>query len=349
MVRVETYDGSGTGFVFESGLDGSAYVLTNHHVIDGASSVDVRINESQTYNATVIGYDAYMDVAVLRICCGSFQVLSLGGSEPIKAGTEVIAIGYPLGIVGSATVTKGIVSAFRYDDEYRSWVVQTDAPINPGNSGGPLLLSNGDVIGINTFIIREDYGLPIDGVGFAISKQSFQGILDGLKSGTRVDFPTPIPTPTQVATTIPGNWQTYDNRSFGYSVQVPSDWSIDDREKDYVYFTSQDEFAEAVIFIPDYRIWSSEDRLEEFVEGLKPDYHFLEVLDRDSTTFDGGGEVAYIQYRSQYSPILCIEVFEEWLWVYGSTSYWLSLSVCEHSFEEHDPVLYSIWDSLVFR
>ena len=263
----------------------------------------------------MLGYDAYRDLAVLEICCGSFRPLSLNGSQVIKTGLDVVAIGYPLGISGSATVTRGIVSAYRYDDDYQSWVVQTDAPINPGNSGGPLLLSNGELIGINTFIIREDYGISIDGLGFAISRQSIRGVLDELKQGARVDLPSPSPTPTpvQVAT----GWRKYDSPDFGYSIQIPSDWTVDDSDKRYVLFNSRDDFAGVVMFVPDYRIASSEQRLSDYIEGLRPDYELMEVLDKSTTFFESGGEGSFIRYRSQYDSVLCIEDNYDWLWVEG--------------------------------
>ena len=344
MVRVETYSGNGTGFIFET-TGQTALVLTNYHVIDDANLVQVVVNDSETYRATVRGYDAYRDLAVLEICCGDFHALAFHESQDVKSGSEVIAIGYALGFSGSATVTRGIISAVRYAPEHRAWVFQTDAPINPGNSGGPLLLPTGEIIGINTFVYR---GYDAEGLGFAIAEQSIKSVLSGLKQGTRVGFPTPTPNPTPATAAI--QWRTYTNREYGYTIKVPADWEIDDSEKDYVTFDSPDGFdAGAVVFVPDYYIRSAEARLLDYFEDLKQDYHLFELLDRNSVTDSDGAEVAYIRFRRQYSPILCIEEGQEWLWVYGSTAYWLSLSACEHSLNEYEPVLDSIFDSFTFN
>ena len=349
VVRIDTPTGNGTGFVFETTGAGAALVLTNFHVIEGASIVEVRVNDSNTFRGNVLGYDAYRDLAVLEICCGSFQPLSLGGSQIIKTGLDVVAIGYPLGISGSATVTRGIVSAYRYDDEYQSWVVQTDAPINPGNSGGPLLLSSGELIGINTFIIREDYGISIDGLGFAIARQSIRGVLEDLKQGARIDLPSPSPVPTPTPVQATAGWRTFDNRELGYTIKIPLDWEVDDSDKRYVFFNSKDDFAGVVMFVPDYRISSSERRLSNYIEELRPDYELMEVLDKSTTFFESGGEGSFIRYRSQYDPVLCIQDNYEWLWVYDTAAYWLNINVCEHSYLEYQGVLNAIYDSLIFN
>ena len=249
VVRIDTNLGGGTGFFFETTNRGGGYVITNYHVIEGANRVNVRVNDAATYPATVLGYDAYQDLAALEICCGSFRPLEFSPSIDVKAGTEVIAIGYPLDISGAATVTRGIVSAVRYDDSYRSWVIQTDAPINYGNSGGPLMLATGEVIGVNTFIYEREVS-QAEGLGFAIAEQSITGTLPSLKQGTRVSFPTPTPSPSPVRV----RWRTYNNWEFDYTIDIPSDWTIDDDEKDYVYFNSSDDFAGSVMFVPDYQI-----------------------------------------------------------------------------------------------
>ena len=96
VVRIETPDGGGTGFIFETGTRPGALVLTNYHVIKGLDRVNVQVNDSRTYQGKVVGYDTVRDLAVLEICCGEFQALNLNGAENIKPGNEVVAIGYPL-------------------------------------------------------------------------------------------------------------------------------------------------------------------------------------------------------------------------------------------------------------
>ena len=350
MVRIETSTGNGTGFIFET-TGQTALVLTNHHVIDDTNRIQVVVNDAQRYRATVRGYDAYRDLAVLEICCGDFQALDFHDSQNVKSGSEVIAIGYALGITGSATVTRGIISAVRYDTEYKSWVLQTDAPINPGNSGGPLLLSSGQVIGINTFIIREDSDGTFDGLGFAISERSIRVILQDLKQGTKVAFPTPTPTPTITPVAI--QWRTYTNREYGYSIRIPADWETDDSERDNVSFYDPDNYAKFNMFVPDWYIGSATEELDDWIKRKEQDENpaVLEVLEKDSTRDSDGNMVAYIRYRYQSEIKYCVDLIEEYLAVVagGSDAYWLELRVCEHSYNEYEPVLDSILDSLTFN
>ncbi len=358
VVRVRTNSGSGTGFVFETTHRGRAYVLTNHHVIQGAGRAEVLVNDASTYQGTVLGYDAYRDLAVLEICCGSFNPLSLQGSQVIKPGAEVVAIGYPLGIEGSATVTRGIVSAYRYDDSYKSWVVQTDAPINPGNSGGPLLLSNGETIGINTFIIREDYGVSIDGVGFAISRQSIQSVLEGLKQGSRVAFPTPTPKPTPSTEFV---WRTYTkgtyaNQDYGYSVRVPWGWEIEDSYKDSVSFRSPDRSAGFGIGVFDSQPASSiSEFANEMIESSRAineisQGELFEVVEREILVEEADGSgAATILYRYKTPYDSCVKLSNVLLGLSYESSFVLSGWVCEHSYDEYESVLRTIVDSLIFK
>ena len=154
VVRIETSIGSGSGVIFET-QGQSAYVITNYHVVEGYGQVNVVVNDSATYRGTVRGSDHTRDLAVVSICCGRFESLNFGDASLLEPGDEVVAIGYALGLLGEATITRGIVSAIRYDAGHRSDVIQTDAAINPGNSGGPMLSLSGEILGINTFRIDE--------------------------------------------------------------------------------------------------------------------------------------------------------------------------------------------------
>jgi hypothetical protein len=186
---------TGSGVIFEvSALDGSAKLLTNHHVIEGANSITVLVRDSVNYTGTLLGADPNRDLAVVLICCDtSFQALEFADALAEGPGSGVIAIGYPLG-VDTATVTKGIVSAVYYDANTSRWLIQTDAPINPGNSGGPLLSLAGRILGINTFIIREARsGVAVEGFGFAVARQTILQVLPDLKSITFVPLPTVVP------------------------------------------------------------------------------------------------------------------------------------------------------------
>ena len=208
MVRIQTSSGSGSGVIFET-QGRAGYVVTNHHVVEGEVQVNVIVNDSVTYGGTVLGTDRVRDLAVVSICCANFRTLPFGNAATLQPGDEVVAIGYALGLPGQATVTRGIVSAVRYDSAYRSQVIQTDAAINPGNSGGPMLSMSGKILGINTFRYDEtESGRPAEGLGFAVSGTTVQQQIPALQASPPA--PTPTPTPRPTATPTPGI-----SRSFG--------------------------------------------------------------------------------------------------------------------------------------
>jgi putative serine protease PepD len=171
----------GSGFVYDT----SGHVITNQHVVDGASSVRVTFWNGRTYNAHVVGTDTSTDLAVLKVDAPSSVLypLSLGDSSKVQVGDNVVAVGAPFGL--AETVTAGIVSAlhrqmtspnnFSIDDS-----IQTDAAINHGNSGGPLLDAQAHVIGVNAQIESDSGGS--DGVGFAIPSNTIKSIASQLIS-----------------------------------------------------------------------------------------------------------------------------------------------------------------------
>ncbi len=167
--------GSGSGIVYKK-ENGKAYIVTNHHVVNNASEVEVETNKEERVRAKVIGSDPLTDLAVLEVDDEHFPIVaSLGSSEQLHVGETVYAIGNPLGMDFSGSVTKGIVSGLNRlvkvdttGNRSPDWimeVIQTDAAINPGNSGGALVNSSGQVIGINSMKINEQ---AVEGIGFAI-------------------------------------------------------------------------------------------------------------------------------------------------------------------------------------
>jgi len=170
--------GSGSGVLISK--DG--YVVTNNHVIEGATEVTVIMNNGEEYAATVKGADSNTDLAVLKIEGNDFPYAALGSSSDLRVGELAVAIGNPLGQEFAGTVTSGIISALNRSitiDNKQLTLIQTDAAINPGNSGGPLVNQYGEVIGINTAKISSS---ELEGLGFAIPMDEAKPIIDDLLS-----------------------------------------------------------------------------------------------------------------------------------------------------------------------
>ncbi len=183
LPRNLTQESLGSGVIVSS--DG--YILTNNHVIDGADEVTVALGEPRKdYTATVVGRDAKVDIAVLKIDATGLPAVTLGDSDQLQVGDTVFAIGNPFGI--GMTVTHGIVSALgrgglgieAYED-----FIQTDAAINPGNSGGALIDTQGRVVGINTAILSESGAS--NGVSFAIPVNLARSIAEQLVSTGKIE------------------------------------------------------------------------------------------------------------------------------------------------------------------
>ena len=172
----EMPSGSGSGFVY----DDTGHIITNNHVIDDALKITVTFLDGESYAAEIVGNDADLDLAVLKINARNSYLhhLEIGSSSELKVGQQVVAIGNPFGLSGS--MTTGIVSQIgRLLPQESGYsipnVIQTDAAINPGNSGGPLLNLNGEVVGINTAIQSETGNFT--GVGFAIPSDTVNKVV----------------------------------------------------------------------------------------------------------------------------------------------------------------------------
>ncbi len=172
----------GTGFI----ISADGYVLTNHHVVDGADTVRIRLADRREFTAKVVGSDEQSDVALLKIAATGLPTLRIGDSKTLKSGQWVVAIGSPFGLDHS--VTAGIVSAVGranpYADQRYVPFIQTDVAINRGNSGGPLLDTRGQVVGINSQIFSNSGGYM--GVSFAIPIDVAMNAVEQLKATGKV-------------------------------------------------------------------------------------------------------------------------------------------------------------------
>ncbi|MBI4788435.1 MAG: trypsin-like peptidase domain-containing protein [Chloroflexi bacterium] len=176
---------SGSGVI----IDAKGYIITNNHVVEGAQALQVIFSDGSKATATLVGGDAVADIAVLKVDGKVPAVAQLGDSKSLQPGQVAIAIGSPLGDF-RGTVTVGVISAVNRTVEQMQGLIQTDAAINNGNSGGPLLNSMGEVVGINTLVVRStNSGNVAEGLGFAIPSNQVREISALLISGVKVEHP----------------------------------------------------------------------------------------------------------------------------------------------------------------
>ena len=174
----ETPRGEGSGFI----ISADGYVVTNAHVVDGASEVLVTLTDKREFKARIVGSDERTDVALVKIEANGLPTVRIGDVGRLRVGEWVLAIGSPFGL--DSTVTAGIVSAKQRETGQDIAFIQTDVAVNPGNSGGPLISTRGEVVGVNSQILSP-VGSYI-GISFAIPIDEAMRVVDQLRSGGRV-------------------------------------------------------------------------------------------------------------------------------------------------------------------
>jgi serine protease Do len=168
-------EGAGSGVIFTT--DG--YIVTNNHVIEGATNITVRLKNGDSYEAELVGADAKTDLAVIKIKASGLKPAAFGKSSALKVGETVVAVGNPLGKLGG-TVTQGIISALDRQidiDNTTMSLLQTDTAINPGNSGGGLFNTSGQLIGV---VNAKSAGEELEGLGFAIPIDTAKKVIEDL-------------------------------------------------------------------------------------------------------------------------------------------------------------------------
>ncbi|MBQ8001162.1 MAG: trypsin-like peptidase domain-containing protein [Ruminococcus sp.] len=168
--------GAGSGVI----IDSTGYIVTNHHVIEGAQKITVTLRSGESYDAQLLGSDSQIDLALLKIEAQDLTAAVFGNSDSLKVGQRTVAIGNPLGQLGGS-VTEGIISALDRDvvvDGQTMSLLQTDTAINPGNSGGGLFDAQGSLIGI---VVAKSSGSEVEGLGFAIPVNDAVDVISDLK------------------------------------------------------------------------------------------------------------------------------------------------------------------------
>ena len=296
IARIVTARSTGSGFVY----DARGLVATNAHVVDCCRDVAVILN-GRRYEGRVLGRNDDADLAVVQVNAGSnFRSMSFGQANRVAVGDDVIALGFPLDLGDSISVTRGIVSSHRSYDGYK--FIQTDAAINFGNSGGPLINQRGEVVGMNSFIIRG-----ADGVGFALSVAEIEHRLPGLSGyaaaptparPTATPRPTAMPQPRSDEATAITNNSTFNN--------FDPDWSPDSRR--IAFNSNRDGDDEIYVMNADgsnvtqlthnsngnwWPVWSPDGRRIAFISKRDGD-HEVYVMN------DDGSSVTQLTHNSSY-------------------------------------------------
>ena len=323
IVQIITGSSRGTGFIF----DKEGLVVTNDHVVSGFEVVLVRPSDGRTLQADVLGVDELADLAVLKIRGDKeFQPVTLGDSDAVEVGEEIVAMGFPLSAtLGShVKVTSGLVS----DKAPRSGIdhLQIDAAINPGNSGGPLFNRAGEVIGVNASTLR----VAVDNVSFSIAINEFKERFDSLVRGESV-FSDPSP-----ATPEPAVGETYESDKYGYSINIAPGWTMPEEEDDsrVVEFVRAE--GDGKIYVKAIRLPASFSSLE-FAEHIRREWeqikggsHLFEI-----SRFEDQGDGQYIlRYTLQESPTDCVReavghIFLSESYPSKLYGYWVGIEACD--------------------
>ena len=294
VVYIETADGTGTGFL----VDEYGLVVTNAHVVGDWDAVTASLLDGSIYDAIVLGVDEIADLAVIQLTTAdAFVPMSLGDSDTVRVGDEVIALGFPLSdLIGTELqVTRGIISSKRMFESYEE--LQTDAAINPGNSGGPLVNRDGKVIGVNYAGLDFD---TADNVGFSVAINDLKDRLASLTQGERVLLPGDDEDTQAEWTTT-----TWYSESYGYELEIAPGWyPVEGTDEADAIFLNDDGtgLIEIVVTELDGDL-TLDDYVELILDGLEEladeeAWELFELMDFGKDN-DGERDYYYISYRLQ--------------------------------------------------
>ena len=205
VVRVSASGNVGTGLVIGDGL-----VITNRHVVEGATTLSVQPYSGPALRGSVAIRNSVLDLALVRVPSLHAPAATLADVSSMKPGDAVLAIGYPLDLQGEATVTRGLFSAVRIGEPLPGEWVQTDAAVNPGNSGGPLINLQGEVVGLITMRQMTSQTAPVEGINFALSSTSIQETLPTMLLATGTVPPDATPLDDATSKDLADFLQKYD-------------------------------------------------------------------------------------------------------------------------------------------
>ncbi len=282
VVRIVTQSEVGSGVI----ISNSGYILTNNHVVQDTLAVTVNLANGDQYTGTVTSRDEIRDIALIKIIASNLPAAVLGNSANLLIGEKVISMSYPLSLSGSITATEGMVSAFFTKKDTNTHNIQTDAAMNPGSSGGPLINLMGEVVGINSWIVKISSGTSIQGANFALAINDVNDVLTKLLAGESILIP------------VEKSWESFTNKAYTYSISYPTSWKVDDQNVKYVRIrNSTNEMGVDIATITDI---SPQATVEEFtdtnIKQLQKDKPDFRLLYKKEASYGGfsGIEIAYV-------------------------------------------------------
>lgn len=264
IVRIKTDLGTGSGVIVSA--DGR--ILTAAHVMEGAKDIKIVLPDDKEIAGKALGRDEIRDVGLIQVAANNLTIANFGKSEELRVGDDIMAIGFPLDIKGSATVTRGIVSAFRKDADSGVTSIQTDASINFGNSGGALVNRKGELVGI---VVSKMVGSGREGIAWATALSDVSPVMSRLIAGDFIEAPFAKAEATK----------KFASATYMYSFSYPESWKISDVKKE----DQLEIFGPGAIIYVNLsisgRIWDLGSSVKEWVESISKKESDFKLISKD--------------------------------------------------------------------